>query len=529
VTPGSRVLVPPSRECTRPRLDGATPAATRRRSRCSPPLAAPRGRAACGLLLRVALRGGHLAGGDGFLVLDQLQYLNWLRQAVEHVLVGNLYDLAPGPRCFLHPGLLVSARCTRSGSGCGRRTSCGSRRRARAVGAAPGVGRGRFLARPRRADGGSPRSRCLFASPGRAAVGWLGLGGERHPLPLRLPRRRARRDELPLGLSLHRHRGRAAAARLLAHERGRTGSRRRRARDRVAAAVAGRDATCCVLLGGGGGGLAPPATPAAAPRLAIEGAAPRRRSSTTSRSPRLDLAWELAGRANDFGAWPWWVTAIGLAPLPCPARVRRRRAPDDVAGWALRLWPLAALCVFVAPAGRFPAHAFQGLALPLAVLAGVGVGRRVGEGGDGRRAALLVVPGTLYRVDELRAARQRRPPAVLPRRRRARGAALARRGAGARRRAGAALHGLLVPAWTRRETWVGAGSWTPGLRRRTQAAERLFSGRMDRAAAEALCAARAPASYSRLPRPRGRPRPRSRRVHGAAAPVRLRDRVEGAR
>ena len=36
--------------------------------------------------------------------LDQMQYLNWLRQAAEHVLVGNLYDLAPGPRTSCIPG-----------------------------------------------------------------------------------------------------------------------------------------------------------------------------------------------------------------------------------------------------------------------------------------------------------------------------------------------------------------------------------------------------------------------------------------
>ena len=50
-----------------------------------------------GLLVRVWTKGGIVTGSDGFLVVDQLQYLNWLRQAGEHVAVGNLYDLAPGP------------------------------------------------------------------------------------------------------------------------------------------------------------------------------------------------------------------------------------------------------------------------------------------------------------------------------------------------------------------------------------------------------------------------------------------------
>src|SRR6185503_4367700 len=101
---------------------------------------------------------------------------------------------------------------------------------------------------------------------------------------------------------------------------------------------------------------------------------------------RLDPSWELAGRANDFGAWPWWVTAIGLAPLAVPAAFGLRRAPDDVGGWALRLWPVAALAVFVAPAGTFPAHAFQGARAAAGGPRGAGPRRPGGEGGGGRRA-----------------------------------------------------------------------------------------------------------------------------------------------
>ena len=43
-----------------------------------------------------------------------------------------------------------------------------------------------------------------------------------------------------------------------------------------------------------------------------------------------------------------------------------------------------------------------------------------------------------------------------------------------------------MPAWTQRETWVGAGSWTPHFDARLQQAEQLFSGRLGRAEAEAL-------------------------------------------
>ena len=39
-----------------------------------------------GLLIRVWVKGGVVTGGDGYLVVDPLQYLNWLRQTSE------LYD-----------------------------------------------------------------------------------------------------------------------------------------------------------------------------------------------------------------------------------------------------------------------------------------------------------------------------------------------------------------------------------------------------------------------------------------------------
>ena len=42
------------------------------------------------------------------LASDQLQYFTWIREASEHGLIGNRYDLAPDNRTFLHPGFLIS-------------------------------------------------------------------------------------------------------------------------------------------------------------------------------------------------------------------------------------------------------------------------------------------------------------------------------------------------------------------------------------------------------------------------------------
>ena len=90
---------------------------------------------------------------------------------------------------------------------------------------------------------------------------------------------------------------------------------------------------------------------------------------------------------------------------------------------------------------------------------------------------LLIVPGTALPRRRAAQGGQRRPPAVLPHRRGARRAALPRPLAGPRRRAGAGLHGLLVPAWTERETWVGAGLVDAGLRRARAAGRAAVLGR----------------------------------------------------
>jgi hypothetical protein len=46
--------------------------------------------------------------------------------------------------------------------------------------------------------------------------------------------------------------------------------------------------------------------------------------------------------------------------------------------------------------------------------------------------------------------------------------------------------GITVPAYTGRETWVGAGSWTPDHSARAEQAEALFAGRLGAGDAEAL-------------------------------------------
>jgi hypothetical protein len=129
--------------------------------------------------------------------------------------------------------------------------------------------------------------------------------------------------------------------------------------------------------------------------------------------------------------------------------------------------------------------------LPLVVLAMLGVRWRLGD----RPlpvvpavlvAALFVVPGTLYQVDNMRAAinggeqahfltpgehdaltwldQEDEPGGVLA----------------------PVYSGTVVPAYTGRETWIGAGSWTPEFDQRRLVSEALFSGKVDASQAERI-------------------------------------------
>ena len=440
-----------------------------------------------GLLLRVWTQGGRISGADGLLVLDQMQYLNWLRQAGEHGLISNLYDLADGPRTFLHPGLLLSGGLNALGLGAAASYLVWKPVAVLALWAGAVAWARRLVPDDRRRLAVVVVA-LLFASPIAALVGWTGWGGEPRKFSFDFLS-----GELSPGNYLWGYLFTAVAVgllplALLAYDRGRLGW----------AAAAGlvvawlqpwQGATLLLVLGGTEAvrWAAARRRPALGPPVAV-GLAVSAPLVYYLILSRTDPAWELAGIANDFGSWPWWVTLLGLGPLVLPALTAPRPDTSDFAAVALRVWPVAALAVYVLPFGTFPAHALQGLGLPLATLAFLGVAARLRGAGLVAVLALLVVPGTLYRADQLRGAVQAgRQPFFL---RDGEWAALRWLDASRSRTPGGVLapiySGLLVPAYTQRETWVGAGSWTPDFDARTQAAERLFSARMGRAEAEAL-------------------------------------------
>ena len=437
-----------------------------------------------GLLLRVWMQGGLVTGADGYLVADPMQYLDWARQSGEHGLIANRHDLADGPRSFLHPGLLLSGLLYRLGAG----PAVAYLLWKPVAVAVLFTGALVFVRRlvPRVGD----RRLALvlglfFCSPVAAVVGWGALGDAGDKLSIDFIT-----GELWTGSYLWGYLFTAIAVGLvplgvLAYERRRL----------VLAAAIGlliawlqpwQGATFAIVL---------VASELLRRRSLLDLALPLAATAAPAvyylLLSLLDPSWELAGRVNDLPRWPWWVLVAGLGPLAVPAAFAYRLPAPDFASVAVRVWPLAGLLVYFQPAGTFPFHALQGLALPLSILAVLALRSWLGERRLPLAAAVAAVVvlcgiGTAYRVAELAdAVHLGRQPFFLTA-----GERDALRYLDRVEEPGGVLApvytGIVVPAYTGRETWIGAGSWTPRQPERTQEAEALFGGQLDAAQAEEL-------------------------------------------
>ena len=90
---------------------------------------------------------------------------------------------------------------------------------------------------------------------------------------------------------------------------------------------------------------------------------------------KTDISWSLAQQASKH-SFPIWSIAIAIAPLLLPALVAYRRIPTTFLAAATRTWPVAACGIFLLSGtslGATPLHAFQGITVPLAVLAVEGI------------------------------------------------------------------------------------------------------------------------------------------------------------
>jgi hypothetical protein len=450
-----------------------------------------------GLVLKVWLGGGVVTGSDGFFVADPLQYLDWSRQAGEHGLIGNRHDLAPGDAAFLHPGLFLSGVAWRLGAGPALAYLLWKPVAIAVLFAGTLALVHRFL--DRRDDRRLALVLALFAcSPVAALVGWGGLGDAGDKLSIDFVT-----GELWAGSYLWGYLFTAIAVgllplALLAYER-----------DRLVLAAAGgllcawlqpwQGATFAIALVAGElvelrrqrSRAAPRAVVAAARDLVLPLAATAAPLAYYALLGHFDASWALAARVNELPRWPWWVLLAGLAPFAIPAALAYRLPAPGFGAVALRAWPLAALAVYFQPLGTFPFHALQGLTPPLVVLGMLALRAHLGArpvplAPALAAVALLVVAGTAYRVASLADAVHvgRQPFTLEP------GERDALRHLDGLAEPGGVLApvytGIAVPAYAGRETWIGAGSWTPDQPERTRDAEALFGGRLGVAEAEAL-------------------------------------------
>jgi hypothetical protein len=86
---------------------------------------------------------------------------------------------------------------------------------------------------------------------------------------------------------------------------------------------------------------------------------------------KADINWKLAQLASKH-AFSFWSIALAVLPLLLPAAVAYRTRPTTFLAAVTRTWPLAAFAIFLLSGtslGATPLHAFQGITVPLAVLA----------------------------------------------------------------------------------------------------------------------------------------------------------------
>lgn len=437
---------------------------------------------------------------DGFFIVDQLQYLAWIQSAAQHGLISNLYVLRPTPADYFQPAILVSAGLLK-------------------LGVAPWLTLilwkpvavvGFFAAARatvhhvlvRRVDRRVALALGLLFGSLSAVYGSLGIVGDMMPTWSSWG--------YPFGLiavaliifGMLRY-DRARAAGRITWVPGLLGA--------LASTLHPWQGEMMILVVGGaelvrapeilrGLRAADPARPIwrwpADRRLAL----PLLTIALTL-APlvyylalgHLDINWDMA-RQSSKHAFSFWAIAIGAAPLAVFAALGYRGRPADFLELSLRAWAPAALVIYVLSATALsatPLHAFNGITIPLSVLAVKGVRgsglARIPRGRLLAGAAVLLgtVPANVYAMtyahtftapqfsngnyittDEWRALRY----------------------LAALHESGGVLSqfylGELVPAYTGRPVFVGDCLWTePECIPRSLAADRFFQGSMSRAAA----------------------------------------------
>jgi len=417
-------------------------------------------------------------GTDGVYVVDQLQYLAWIREASRHVLVANLFVLRSTPADYFQPAIVLSGGLS-------------------ALGVAPwlslllwkpvAVGACFYVLREyvhRSLRGRWPRRTALvlalFFGSLTVVYGSVSVIGDLFP------------GFLSWGYVFGLLALAAMVGALLSYDRA-------QAQDRIgwAAGLLGALASSLhpwhgevlivVVLGAElamrwgrppiRGRLARPALTVVMTALPL---------AYYALLEQTDGSWRL-GRVASNHTFPAWSILLEIAPLLLPALLAYHGRPRSFLTAATRIWPIAAFAVFgvsTTALGATPLHAFQGITIPLSILAIQGV-RRAGFRRLPHRLLLgslaiaaFTIPATWYQLDNARGLVAPRPGTanfITPDEHRALDyLANDRTPGGVISRS---YLGALVPGETGRHTLVGDCLWSqPHCSARLLAVRRLFEG-----------------------------------------------------
>ena len=312
---------------------------------------------------RVVFNGAVWTGTDGVYIVDQMQYLSWIRDASHHFLSSNLFVLRDTPADYFQPAVTISGGLTALGMAPWLALllwkpvavlAIFSAVRAYAQRSLTGVWQRRTILVLALFFGSFTLVYGNWSVLGDLFPGFLSWGYTFGLMALAAmvwalvayedARVRRRRLWLPgmigaLASLLHPWNGELLIALVVAAELVMLVSRRY-GRDHVRL-------TALTIVGTG------------VPLLyyAILG--------------KADINWKLAQLASKH-AFSFWSIALAVVPLLLPALVAYRKRPATFLAAATRTWPLVAFGIFLLSGtslGATPLHAFQGITLPLSVLA----------------------------------------------------------------------------------------------------------------------------------------------------------------
>ena len=437
------------------------------------------------LVLAARMTGGELTGGVGHFPADQLQYMAWVREAGEHLLASNLFQLEHSDRIFLHPMFVVSGALWRAAMPIQLAFLLWIPVAVAALVASTWAYIGRLV------DGSAARLAALvlalfYAAPiipvaDRLSIGerWTSSQPFVNVVGVEADHAYLSWGYYPTLISVA-----LLALTLVLLDRP-TGRR---------VVLGSASALLCswlhpwqgqaLLIVLGAAALLDGDLRASLRRYLAAGLGALLPIAYYFVLSRIDTAWELASRSNAFPLIPWWALLAGLLPLALPAPFGLRLQTRSLLEMSLWLWPLACLVAyFVTPSFRY--HAFEGISIPLGVLAVRGWQRIRLRASASRliastaALALVTVPANLLFAFDLDDTVRASPTlfALEP----DEVAALA--WLDDPDAEGDVLApweiGASVPARTGRRTWVGHGSWSPAFPERAATAERFFAGRMN--------------------------------------------------